>query len=157
MLQSGNVRFRRNAEGKVLLCVDGAEQVVAGVVSAFPLTHRHTMVSLRGADGEEIGILDDVGRLDEDSRRIIRQELDRSYFMPRITDIMDLSESMNVEEWKVQTDKGPHTFLVRGARRNVRRMGRRRLVIKDVDGNRYDIPDWMSLPPYAQKLLEPYM
>jgi len=157
MLQGQNVSFRQDAEGAVLLCVDGQEHLVASVMSAFPLTHRDTMVSLRTADGEEIGILDNLMQLDEDSRRIIRQELDRSYFMPRIIDIMDISESMNVEEWKVQTNKGLRAFLVRSARRNVRRMGRRRLIIKDVDGNRYDIPDWISLPPYAQQPLEPYM
>jgi len=35
-------------------------------------------------------------------------------------------------------------------------MGLRRLVIKDVDGNRYEIRDWQELPSAAHKLIQVY-
>ena len=77
--------------------------------------------------------------------------------MPRVTDILDLRERMNGVEWEVQTNRGPRSFQVRHVRWSVRRIGPRRLVIKDVDGNRYEIRDWMQLSPASQKLLEPYL
>ena len=157
ILQGGQIRFRRDENDEVLLLADGREQVVANVLSAFPLTHPTSMVSLRDPEGREIGILEDVGGLDPESARILREALERSYFMPRITDIHDIKEVLNVVEWEVQTNKGPRTFQVRRVRQNVRRMGLRRLVIKDVDGNRYEVRDWIELPAYAQKLLEPYL
>ena len=77
--------------------------------------------------------------------------------MPRITDIHSIKETLNVEEWDVETNKGPRTFQVRHARQNVRRLGPRRFAIKDVDGNRYSVRDWINLPPQAQKLFDPYL
>ena len=116
-----------------------------------------TKALIRDEEGTEIGLLDDVRGLDPDSQRIIRDELERSYFMPRITDVLDVREELNVVIWEVETNRGPRKFEVRHVRQNIRRMGRRRLVIKDVDGNRYEIRDWIKLPPLAQKLIQNYL
>ncbi|MBS3733779.1 MAG: DUF1854 domain-containing protein [Phycisphaerae bacterium] len=157
LIRAEAVRLRRSDDGGVVLIRDGREQSVGRITAAYPLTHPRRLVSLRDADGQEVGLLDNVKDLDADSRQIVRQELDRSYFMPRIMDVVDLREELNVVRWDVQTNKGPRTFLVRNVRRNVRRIGQRRFVIKDVDGNRYEIRDWITLPSAAQKLLEPYL
>lgn len=157
VIPAQDAQFRRGEDGTVLMRTDGEETPIATFVGAFPLTHPGGMIALRDLQGEEIGILDDVDGLDEESRRIVREGLERSYFMPRIIDIQDIHESLNVVEWKVETNKGPRDFEVRNVRKNIRRFGSRRLVIRDVDANRYEIRDWMKLPPYAQKLLEPYI
>jgi len=157
VISAKDVRFRRAEDGTVLMRAGEEETPIATLVGAFPLTHPQGMIALRDLQGEEIGILDCVEGLDEESRKIVREGLERSYFMPRITDILDIQESLNVVEWEVQTNKGPRSFEVRNVRKNIRRFGSRRLVIRDVDANRYEIRDWMQLPPYAQKLLEPYM
>ena len=157
ILTAENISFRKDTEGNILLNKDEQEQVIANVTAAFPLSDPQKMISLRDHDGQEIGILDDVSRLDPHSKWIISEALERSYFMPRITDILDIQENLNVIEWEVETDKGLRTFEVRNVRKNVRRIGQRQLIIKDVDGNRYEIRDWMTLPPHPQKLLEPYL
>jgi len=77
--------------------------------------------------------------------------------MPRIHNILDIQEVLSVVEWEVETNKGARAFQVRDVRKSIRRVAVRKLVIKDVDGNRYQIPDWMTLPAHAQKLLEPYI
>ena len=142
---------------KLVLHRDDSVQSVGSVMSVFPLTRPARMVALRDADGDEIGILDDVRKLDPASRGIMAEELERAYFMPAINDILDVREELRVVTWDVVTDKGPRTFQVRHVRQNVRRMGRRRLVIKDVDGNRYEIRDWLKLPPFAQKMIQIYL
>jgi hypothetical protein len=157
VIKASEVRFARNAEGRVVLIRGTDPEVVGNVMSAFPLTSPGRMVSVRDEEGQEIGLLDDIHGLDPESRQIIRAELERSYFMPRITDILDVREEHRVVTWEVETNRGPRTFQVRHVRQNVRRMGRRRLVIKDVDGNRYEIRDWMDLPPLAQKLIQIYL
>lgn len=157
LLSAKSVRFRRDGDGTVRMEGHGQERVVAGVQGAFPLTRPAGMVSLRDDDGREIGLLDDVGALDRDSRRIVREELDRAYFMPRIEGIEDIKEALSVVEWRVVTNRGPRTFVVRHVRKNVRRIGPRRYMVKDVDGNRYEIRDCLNLPPAAQKLIEPYL
>ena len=95
--------------------------------------------------------------LDEISRQIVVEELERTYFMPRITDVYDIHDDLGVVSWEVATDKGDRSFHVRNIRQNVRKMGRRRLVIRDVDGNRYEIRDWARPPAPPEKLLEPYL
>ena len=157
LLLGDQVQFRRDDEGNVLLQVDGREQVVANVTGAFPLSRRQNMISLRDREGREIGILDDVRKLDEQSRTIVKLELERSYFMPRIMDIFSVKEALSVVTWEVRTNKGLRTIEIRHVRKNIQRIGQRRFVIKDVDGNRYEIRDWINLPSHGQKLIEPYL
>lgn len=157
VIQATEVRLSRSPEGQLVLHQDDSVQSVGSVMSVFPLTRPARMVALRDADGDEIGILDDVRKLDPASRGIMAEELERAYFMPAINDILDVREELRVVTWDVVTDKGPRTFQVRHVRQNVRRMGRRRLVIKDVDGNRYEIRDWLKLPPFAQKMIQIYL
>ena len=157
ILKASDLRFGRAADDRVVLKIGDTMRAVGSVMAAFPLTDPYGMVALRDDNGDEIGILDDVRQLDPVSQKIIAEELERSYFMPKITDILDIEEELGVETWEVETDKGQRTFQVRNVRQNVRKLGRRRLVIKDVDGNRYEIRDWQGLPPVARRFLEEYI
>ncbi len=157
LLQPSDVRFGRSGDGQIIMRRSGAFIVVGTLMAASPITDPRHMVSVRNEHGEEVGILSDVDALDEISRQIVVEELERTYFMPRITDVYDIHDDLGVVSWEVATDKGDRSFHVRNIRQNVRKMGRRRLVIRDVDGNRYEIRDWARLPAPAEKLLEPYL
>jgi len=157
IIRAATARFERRGEDQIVLRTAGETREVGNVVGAFPLSNPGRMVLLRDEHGEEIGILDDVNRLDPDSRTVIAERLERSYFMPGIDDVLALDLELGVETWEVMTDKGERTFMVRNPRTNVRHVGRRRLVIRDVDGNRYQIRDWTSLSPRARRLLEAHL
>ena len=156
-IPASDVRFGRDADGRVVMIQGNDTRMIGNLLSAFPLTRPGRMVSVRDEEGREIGVLDDIRGLDPDSLSILHEELERSYFMPRITDIADIREEHRVVTWEVVTDRGERKFEVRSVRQNVRRMGGRRLVIKDVDGNRYEVRDWMGLPALAQKLIQIYL
>ena len=115
------------------------------------------MIVVRDEEGTEVGVLGDISGLDAASRRIVNEELERSYFLPRITDVLAVDEDLGVVTWKVITDRGPRTFQVRRVRQNTRRIGRWRVIIRDVDGNRYEMKDWTALPPRAQRCIEQYL
>jgi len=153
VIEGADVRFGRTSDGQILLHRGQNVVTVGSIMSAFPLTRPGQMVSIRDEEGDEIGILRGVGGLDPRSRRVMDEELERAYFMPRIRDILDIQEELNVVTWEVETDRGPRHFEVRNVRQNVRRMGNRRFVIRDVDGNRYEIHDWADLPPAAQRII----
>jgi hypothetical protein len=157
LVTGDRVSLRREGETDVTVVVDGEPRLLGGVAGAFPLTRPNKMIALRDEEGDEIAILADARQLDDESRQVLREALDRAYFMPRIIDIYAIDEDMNIVHWDVATNRGERLFQVRGIRRNVRRIGERRFIIKDVDGNRYEIRDWMMLPPNAQKLIEPYL
>ena len=157
LLEASDVRFGRSGDGQVVVRLRGRFVVVGNLMAASPITDPQHMVSLRDEHGEELGILGDVAQLDPISQQIVAEELERSYFMPRITDILDIREDLGVVSWDVETSKGERSFHVRDIRQNVRKIGRRRLIIRDVDGNRYEIHDWGDLPAPAERLLQPYL
>ena len=156
LIPTREVRLRRDAEGQVHIHRGTSVAQVGSMAMAFPLSKRDRLVVLRSVDGKEIGILDDIGDLDVKSRHVVKEELEKAYFLPVITDILAVDEDLGIVTWEVETDRGPRTFQVRSVRRNMRRLGRRRIIIRDVDGNRYDVEDWTALPAYAQKVIERY-
>ena len=159
IIDAAAARFERDPadDAHVLMTIDGATQQVGSVAMAFPLSDRARMVVVRDRSGEEIGILDDLSKLGEDSREIVEAEIEKAYFLPQIVSVNDIEQELNIVTWSVETDRGPRDFHVRGIRQNVRRIGRVRLVIRDVDGNRYEIPDIRTLSPRGRRLVEEYI
>jgi hypothetical protein len=157
LLAVDSVRLRRNHSGDTVATIGGEEHVIGQIQSVFPISNRHHFALLRDVHGEEIGIIEQAHELDPDSRRVLRDELERSYFLPRITDIQDVDERHGVFTMRVVTDRGPRTFEVRNPRQNIRPVGGGRYIIKDVDGNRYDIPELRNLGPKSQNLMTEFV
>lgn len=157
LLDPETVRFERDPEDQVRMRRDGETRTVSTVSMAFPLSNPKRMVVVRDESGSEVAMLDDLRQLDADSRRVIKEELEKSYFMPQILDVERIEEELNVVTWKVLTDRGRRTFQVRAARTNIRKLAGRRLIIRDVDGNRFLIGDWFDLPPRARRLVEEHV
>ncbi|MFP4175983.1 MAG: DUF1854 domain-containing protein [Planctomycetota bacterium] len=149
-----SIRLKRHENGKdVVLELNGETHLISRVASAFPISASEEVVVFFDAEGEEIGMLQDPEGLEEQSRELLQHELERSYFMPRILEIEDMAEELGVESWTVVTNKGKRTFEIRAPRRNVRKVGDNRVIIKDVDANRYEIEDWTRLDRNSLRLL----
>ncbi len=118
----------------------------------FPLSESQ-VVAFCDRNGEEIGVLWDPSGLDPASRQVLEQELERAYFVPRITKIKSIKDDYGVSKWDVETDRGPRRFDV-GSRYDIRILPGRRLLIRDLDGNRYEIPDFEMLDADSRDLLE---
>lgn len=158
ILDAGATRLERDEHTGSVILNSGDQECRVGVISmAFPLSNPKHWLLVRDEEGEEIGIIDDFRRLDSDSKQIARAELEKSYFLPAVTDVNDIKEDMNVVTWKVETNRGPRTFMVRSVRQNIRRIAGFGILIKDVDGNRYRIRDYRELPPDAQQMVEEYI
>jgi hypothetical protein len=123
------------------------------VSRAFPISSRWHFVLLRDSEGEEIGILKDPQELDPESLEALRQELEHGYFTPKITAVHSIEEEFHVPRWDVETNRGPRVFDLRSAR-DMRDMGKGRLLIRDADGNRYEIPDYRQLDSVSQSIVE---
>jgi hypothetical protein len=74
--------------------------------------------------------------------------------VPVISHIKSLREEYGVVYWSVETDQGPRDFVCRGLRDSVVELPDGRLIITDVDGNRFDIPDYTQLSRAAQTILD---
>lgn len=151
---SDHVKLRRSERSDNLrLILNGEEHEISRVASAFPLSSSLDTVAFFDSDGEEIGVMKNPRALDDPSQELLQEELDKSYFMPRILEIKEMEENLGVESWQVVTDKGERTFEVRDPRRNVRKIADDRVIIKDVDGNRYEVRDWTQLDRNSIRLL----
>lgn len=141
--ESNNVRARIEGQGEW-------EKVVPKL--AFPYSDPDRFVILL-SEGEEIGMLRELSELEEDSRRLLRELLEKRYHVPEIKRIIDVDDAHNAHRWTVETDKGVRRFLVRD-RHNFRRIRGVGKIIIDVDGSRFFIPRGADLDPQSRKLLD---
>jgi len=140
------VTLRRPEEGKSLeLRINEKTYRVSRVASAFPLSAALDTVAFFDEGGEEIGCMKDGDALDHESQDLLATELEKAYFMPRIRAILSMEEALGIETWTVVTNKGERQFEVDHPRHDVRHLPRGRVLVKDVDGNRYEIPSWRKL------------
>jgi len=151
---SDTVEIRRPEEGKNLeLTVNGHRYQVSRLANAFPVSSAADAVVFYDHDGEEIGCMKHARELDGESHTLLDDELEKAYFMPRIHAILQMEESLGIENWRVVTNKGEREFQVRDPRNSVHQVGQGRVLIKDVDGNRYEIGNWMGLDRKSTALL----
>jgi hypothetical protein len=125
-----------------------------GVARAAPLSQPDRYVSLLNGKGEEIVMLPDLGALDPASRRVVEQELSRRYLTSRVRRLVSLKQEFGVTYWEVETDRGLRDFVVRDLQENCVWLSDTHLLLVDVDGSRFEIPDRLLLDERSQQLLD---
>ena len=158
ILDPKKVRIYRDEFNRLKLKIEGdGEYPEVKAVMGFPLSNPDNFVSFielkDGKKDKEIGIVEDVRKLDSKSRKLLREELKRAYFMPRITKINRLKELHGIMKFDVETDKGPREFETR-YREDIRRLSGGYIVIRDADGNRYEIKDYTKLDQRSITLID---
>ena len=154
ILDPRKIRIFRDESGRLKLIFDDNKEVlVRRVVRAFPLTMPWRYIILIDENGGEVGLLRDLKCLDEKSMKVLKEELERVYFIPKIKKIHRIKEEFGILIWETETDKGPRRFEVT-SRRNIKKMGKRRIILRDADGNLYDIRDYADLDQKSIIILE---
>lgn len=121
---------------------------------ASPLSHPNRYLALLNGKGEEITMIDDLSQLDGDSRAAIEHELHRRYLTATVKRIESAKVEFGATYWHVDTDRGERDFVTQSLQENVQWLGERHLLLIDVDGNRFDIPDVASLDEKSRKIVE---
>jgi len=136
---------------------DNKEDLEVEVNMGFPLTNPDQFISfssiIDGKKEKEIGILENIKDLDSKSRKILKAELKRAYFMPQVTRINRLKENHGVMKFDVETEKGQREFETR-YKEDIRKLPGGRVVIKDADGNRYEIKDFRKRDQRSINLID---
>ena len=55
--------------------------------------------------------------------------------------MLSVKEEFGTVYWKVDTDRGEKEIIVRNLRDNLQELSSSRIIITDVDGNRFEFPD----------------
>ncbi|MDE0447368.1 MAG: DUF1854 domain-containing protein [Spirochaetaceae bacterium] len=158
MLDPRALRFTATDGGFLALTVTGdtgAEHYPRiNAFRTFPLSAADHYLSLRAPDGNEIGMLESLADLRSDQAALLRHELERRYFTPVIERIRSLKEEFGYSYWLVDTDAGQRRFTVQSGKNNVTAVSDTRLLIVDVDGNRFFVDDYRSLDRNVLRTLE---
>ncbi|MFT5087030.1 MAG: hypothetical protein ACI906_004789 [Candidatus Latescibacterota bacterium] len=153
LLDATKMSFSRSENGNLILHLDGETYNDLNIRRAFPLEKGDRYIGFFTSDRSELGLLEDPSELEENSRRELLAELDKIYFRPRITAFNSLDEEFGVLRGEIETTSGPRPLEIRGFRQNVRMLSNNRAIIEDVDGNRYIVEDWPSLPQRIREIL----
>lgn len=123
----------------------------------FPFELPWEYISVLDGDKREIGIIRSLDDFDEETKEILREELLRRYYSPKIVEIHSVKERFGFSYWKVRTEDGPISFTLRDTYRSIIRVGDDRAILLDVDGNRFEIPSIEALDRKSYKRIELYL
>lgn len=120
----------------------------------LPLTNERIYISVRDKEGKEIGFIKDLDDLPHSTQALLQTELARRYFVPMITRIYSLKEEFGYTYWETDTDAGPKRFTTKSGQGQVIQLGDVRILIIDLDGNRFEIPNYKGLDKKHAQTLE---
>ena len=153
VLDPQKMRFSRSERGSLILKLDGEEYTDLKIRRAFPLEESAHYIGVFAAEDQELGLIEDPQQLDDQSRQVLTEELDKIYFQPQVLAFDSLDEEFGVLRGQIETTSGPRQLEIRSYRTNVRMLSGGRAIIEDVDGNRYLIANWRTLPQKTREIL----
>ena len=121
----------------------------------FPITGLTKYIALMDSEGNEIAVIRDINDLMPESREVVENCLREYYMIPRITKFIKMSERFKIWMWTAETDKGICTFEIRNHLTAIKPLYDGRVLIKDANDNRYEIPDVKLLDKHSKKLILP--
>ena len=149
--------LERHASGRLLLTGSDDQQHLGVVpVRAFPIAAPDEGVSLVGADGHELVWLDRLDALPPMQRGLLEEELALREFVPQITAIKSVSSFGTPSTWRVETDRGKTSFVLKGEE-DIRRLSRQALLIAAGHGVQFSVKDMGALDRASRRLLERFL
>jgi hypothetical protein len=153
-LDPAGLKFERTEGGFLTMRAGRKRYERIRLYRTFPLSQADAYVSVRNADDEEIGLIEDLSDLDGGSRSLVVEELALRYFTPVIERVIDLKEEFGYTYWDAETTAGRCRFTVRSGHEAVTVLEENRLLLSDVDGNRFELPDYRAIDPKHQRIIE---
>jgi hypothetical protein len=140
----------------VLTMADGRAYTDVEPVRARPILNPDQWICLCDVTGEEIFCLPTLDGLAPAVRQLLEEELRRRQFSPIIRRIVSVSANTDPSQWDIETDRGEITFLL-PSEDDIRQVPPHRVVLVDVHGIRYLIPDQRQLDAASRRILDRYI
>lgn len=119
----------------------------------FPISGLTKYISLLDKNGKETAIIRDIETLMPESKAVIVNSLEEYYLIPKIISVLDRTEKYGILKWTVETDKGVRTFEIKNRNSDIKALFDGRILVRDRDDNRYEIPDVNKLDIKSIRLL----
>ena len=149
--ERARLTLERATDGR-LRATAGGETRVVHVRRCFPWSEPERFLSLRDEDGEEFALIADPNELDPNSRAALQRALADAGFLFVISAVLAIDEEVELRHWRVRTRQGERSFQTR-LDDWPRTLPDRGLLIRDVAGDLYRLPEPASLDAASRALL----
>lgn len=146
------VRLTENADGTLALTCGARRLKSIQVRIGRPLYRPDEFASILDQKGNEVATMVNLDSLSAQSRRVLLAHHDRYDLTSVISKIVSISHMYGSSFWEVETDKGKRQFVIRGTTEHVRWLNDSRILVTDVRGNRFEIPDLNGIDKRSQYL-----
>lgn len=122
----------------------------------FPVSDPDRYITLLDESGIEQAVIRDLAELPVRQRQVIEDCLGEYYLVPKITRVISYAEKFRGMMIQVETDRGIADIELRTILHNVKLRGRR-LLIRDSNDNRYEIPDITALDARSRRMIDNFI
>ena len=124
----------------------------------FPTSGMEKYITLLDENGTEQAIIRDLRTLPKEERAVIDDCLREFYLIPQIQQILSCEERRESIILHAVTDRGPVDIEIQIYNRNgLKFIQDYRVLMRDVNDNRYEIPDVTLLDKHSQHILSRYL
>ena len=123
----------------------------------FPISDKTRYIALLDDSGTEQAVIRDLRVLPAEDQKIIEDCLQEYYLVPKISCIRDCKERFDGITLFTDTDHGPANIEIRVLNQGLRMANDYRALIRDVNDNRYEIPDVSRLDKHSRQILARYL
>lgn len=155
-----NSIFARTEGGFVSLKIEDEFYKRVQVYRVFPFTNPEGYISIREPDekAKEIGMIKDLRNdVSKETREMLEEQMRLRYFTPVIERIIDIKDEYGFAYFNVLTDHGACRFTIHMGGSSVVNLSDTRLMITDLDGNRFEIPDVTGLTTQELRKLDLFL
>lgn len=158
-LNDENAVFQRTGTGFLSLKTGEEFYPRVVVVRMFPFSDKDEFISVRTAEerSKEIGIVEKMSQVSRETAEMLEEQLTLRYFTPVIQRIIKIKDEYGFAYWNVVTDHGACNFTIRMGGNSVIHLSDVRILIMDIDENRFEIPDINRLTSAERKKLDLFL
>ena len=120
----------------------------------FPFTNHSMFITLLDKREKEVGFVRDLEEIDPASRTALEECFHEYYMIPKIRKVLACEDKFGTLKWTVETDRGEVTFRIRNRHSDIKHLwGTKRVIVRDANDNRYEIPDYTAMDAKSSRLL----
>jgi hypothetical protein len=161
ILDPAKAEFFETPGGFTGLRYDGTEYKRVALRRAMPIAEPSSYISVADHENKEICVIRSLSELAGEQLRIVNDELDRRYYCPEVVEVKSVKDKMGYVYIELRVKGRGEEFnkncAVKDVNKNIRLLDEDRLIIFDVDGNRYIVQSLTALDKKSVKKLEPYL
>ena len=151
----GKIRlFKEPAWALRMTIEDDRSYLRIKVTRAAPLSEPDRYICFLDAKDEVICMVTNLEDMVESCRPFVLEELDKRYLTAQVNRVYAIRNEYGVSYWDVETDRGRREFVARSVGEHAQWLSETRLMIFDVDGNRFEVADLEALDKKSRGLMD---